>query len=77
MSRLDITPALYAKLLTYQPTSASVERSFSMLKSMSYENRNFTDAQLHTSHSIMKLYSTVEYLTCCKMHILNFLLTFK
>ena len=44
MSRPDISPALYAKLLTYQLTSASVERSFSMLKSMIHENRNFTDA---------------------------------
>ena len=38
MSRPDISPALYAKWLTYQPTSASVERSFAMLKSMIYEN---------------------------------------
>ena len=45
MSRPDIFPALYAKLLTHQlPTSASVERSFLMLKSMIHENRNFSDA---------------------------------
>ena len=46
MSRLDITPVLCAKLITYQPTSASVEWSFSMLKSMSHENRNFADAHV-------------------------------
>ena len=46
MSRLDITPVLRAKLLTYQPTSASVERSFSMLKSIFHENQNFTDAHV-------------------------------
>ena len=42
-SRPDISSVLYAKLLTYQPTSASVEWSFSELKSMIYENRNFDD----------------------------------
>ena len=46
MSRPDISPALYAKLLKYQPTSASVEWSFSMLKSMFHENRNFIDAHV-------------------------------
>ena len=45
-SRPDISPAMYAKLLTHQPTSASVERSFLMLKSMICENRNFTDAHV-------------------------------
>ena len=45
-SRPDISLGLYAKLLAHQPTSASVERSFSMLKSMIHENRNFTDAHV-------------------------------
>ena len=68
-SRPDISSASYIKLLTYQPTSASVQRSFSMLKSMIHENRNFTDASRTWSHSTMKLHSTVEYFTCCKVHI--------
>ena len=52
-SRPDICPALYAKLLTYQPTSASVERSFSMLKPMIHENRNFTDAHVAFYYKIV------------------------
>ena len=52
-SRPDIFPALNAKLLTYQPTSASVERSFSMLKSMIHENRNFTDAHVAFYYKIV------------------------
>ena len=63
-SRLDISPALYVKLLTYQPTSASVEQSFSMLKFMKIEI-----LPMHILHSIIKLYSTVEYLSCYKMLI--------
>ena len=66
MSRPDISPALYAKLLTYLAASASVERSFSMLKSMVHEHRNFTDAHVAFYY---KMYLPVEYLTCCNMHI--------
>ena len=64
----DISSSLYAKLLTYQHASASVERPFSMLKSMIHENRNFTDAHVAFCKKIVG-YSTVENLTCCKMHI--------
>ena len=52
-SRPDISPALYAKLLKCQPTSASVERSFSLLKSIVRPNRNFADANIAY---YMKLY---------------------
>ena len=41
-----IFPELYAKLVTCPPTSASVDRSFSLLKSMICENRNIADANL-------------------------------
>ena len=53
LSRPDIQPALYAKLLQCQPTSASVERSFSLLKSFLRPNRNFVDANIE---HYMKLY---------------------
>ena len=53
LSRPDIPPALYAKLLQCQPTSASVERSFSLLKSFLRPNRNFVDANIE---HYMKLY---------------------
>ena len=66
MSRPNIAPALHAKLLTYQPTSASVEVSFSIINPFFMKTEI---SPMHTSHSIIKLYSTVEYLTCCKMHI--------
>ena len=46
LSRPDIPPVLYAKLLQCQPTSASVERSFSLLKSLLLPNRNFADADI-------------------------------
>ena len=53
LSRPDIPPALYAKLLQCQPTSATVERSFSFLKSFLRPNRNFVDANIE---HYMKLY---------------------
>ena len=53
MSRPDIAPALHAKLLTYQPTSASVELSFSMLKSIFHENRNFAGAHVAFYYKIV------------------------
>ena len=49
LSRPDIPPALYAKLLQCQPTSAS----FSLLKSFLRPNRNFADANIE---HYMKLY---------------------
>ena len=53
LSRPDIPPSLYAKLLQSQPTSASVERSLSLLKSILRPNRNFADANIE---HYMKLY---------------------
>ena len=38
----DISPAVYHMLQNSQPTSASVERSFSMLKKLLAKDRNFT-----------------------------------
>ena len=41
MERPDIIPAVYSLLLHTQPTSASAERSFSMLSKLLAKNRNF------------------------------------
>ena len=41
LERQDISPAVYHILQTSQPTSASVERSFSMLKKLLAKDRNF------------------------------------
>ena len=41
MERQDILPAVYHMLQNSQPTSASVERSFSMLKKLLAKDRNF------------------------------------
>ena len=41
MERQDISPAAYHMLQNSQPTSASVERSFSVLKKLLAKNRNF------------------------------------
>ena len=41
MERQDILPAGYHMLQNFQPTSASVERSFSMLKKLLAKDRNF------------------------------------
>ena len=41
IERQDISPAVYHMLQTSQPTSTSVERSFSMLKKLLAKDRNF------------------------------------
>ena len=41
MERQDISPAVYHMLENSQPTSAFVERSFSMLKKLLAKDRNF------------------------------------
>ena len=41
MERQDISPAVYYMLRNSQPTFASVERSFSMLKKLLAKDRNF------------------------------------
>ena len=41
MERQDISPAVYHMLQNSQPTSASVEGSFSMLKKLLAKDRNF------------------------------------
>ena len=40
MERQDISPAVYHMLQNSQPTSASVERNFSMLKKLLAKDRN-------------------------------------
>ena len=41
MERQDILPAVYHMLQNSQPTSVSVERSFSILKKLFAKDRNF------------------------------------
>ena len=41
MERQDISPAVYHMLQNSQPKSASVERSFFMLKKLLAKDRNF------------------------------------
>ena len=41
MEKQDISPAVYHMLQNFQPTSASVERSFAMLKKLLAEDSNF------------------------------------
>ena len=41
MERQDISPAVYHMLQNSQPTSASVERSFTMLKKLLANDKNF------------------------------------
>ena len=41
MERQDVSPAVYHMLQNSQPTSAFVERSFSMLKKLLAKDRNF------------------------------------
>ena len=41
MERQDLSPAVYHMPQNSQPTSASVKRSFSMLKKLFAKNRNF------------------------------------
>ena len=43
MERQHISPAVYHMLQNSQPTSASVKRSFSMLKKLLAKDRNFKD----------------------------------
>ena len=41
IERQDISPAVYHMLRNSQPTSASVERSFTMMKKVLAKDRNF------------------------------------
>ena len=41
MERRDVSPAVYCLLQHFQPTIASVERSFSVLRKLFAEDRNF------------------------------------
>ena len=57
MARSDISPAVYSLLQHSQPTSASVERSFSMLKKLLAKDRNF-------SVQNVKHYMILHYNSC-------------
>ena len=56
--RPDIAPATYAKLLNCQPTSAAVERIFSMLNKMLAKDKNFNPQNV-------KNCITLHYNSCC------------
>ena len=53
MERPDISPAEYCLLQHCQPTSVSVERSFSMLRKLLAKSRNF---EVHNVKHIMVLH---------------------
>ena len=54
MNRPEISPAVYGLLQACQPTSASVERSFSMLNKLLAKDRNFLPSNV-------KYYISVHY----------------
>ena len=56
MGRGDISPHLYSLLSNSQATSASVERSFSILGKLLARDRNFKDDNV--SHYLMLKYNT-------------------
>ena len=55
MERQDISPAVYHMLENSQPTPASVERSFSMLKKLLAKNRNFKIFEVENERHYMNL----------------------
>ena len=50
MERQDISPAVYHMLQNSQPTFASAERCFSMLKKLLAKDRNFKGRECATLH---------------------------
>ena len=46
MTNKNLSPEIYSQLMKCPPSSASVERSFSMLNSMMVKNRNFSDKNI-------------------------------
>ena len=67
--KLHISLALYAKMLKCQANSESVERSFSLLKSILCANRNFTDTNIvYVYETILQclLIRYIEHLNFCR-----------
>ena len=56
MERQDISPTVYHMLENSQPTSASVERSFSMLKTLLAKDRNFKIFEVENVRHYMNLH---------------------
>ena len=56
LKRDHISPDLYSKLLQAQSTSVSVERSFSMLKKLLRDDRNFLPENIE--HYIVLYYNS-------------------
>ena len=80
MERQDISPAVYHMLQNSQPTSASVERSFSMLKKQFAKNRNFEVENvrhymiLHFNAGLTSQSETNSHISYCvtaKSHIIH------
>ena len=46
MNREDISPALYVLLQNCQPTTASVEKSFSLMGKLLFEDRHFNQENI-------------------------------
>ena len=53
-----VSPAVYTALQQYQPTSAAVERSFSMLRKMLSKDRNFMQENIEKYIVVYYNYST-------------------
>ena len=70
MRRPDISP-LYAELLACSPSSASVEQSFFMLKSMICKNRSFVYAKVAFEIALQRL-TILLVILCIKQS--NFIL---
>jgi len=66
MERQDISPAVYSLLQNSQPTTASVQRSFSMLKKLLAKDRHFKAENVH-HYMILHFNSSTWWLACSVM----------
>ena len=71
MERQDISPAVYHMLQNFQPTSASVENSFSMLKKLLAKNRNFKAENVRHYMILHCNASTCSLLACRVKYVLR------
>ena len=67
MERQDISPAAYHMLQNSLPTSASVERSFSMFKKLLARDRNF-NAENVRHYLILHLNKSTSCLLACRVN---------
>ena len=67
IERQDISPAVYHMLQNSQPTSASVGRSFSMLKTLLAKDRNFMAKNLR-HYMILHFNASTWCLLACRVN---------